>query len=134
MSIEKGKISSQQLLFFIASFVQGSLLLIDFTVGITEHQTWMVVLAGFAIIIPFFLCYVVLAKWFTGMNLVQINDIVYGRFLGKVISIYYIFFFLMTLSFNIRDVGELYITFLMPDTPFIFFSGSFYCNLCICCY
>jgi spore germination protein KB len=54
------------------------------------------------------------------MNLVQIHDMVYGRFLGKVLSIYYIFFFLMTLSFNIRDVGELYITFLMPDTPFIF--------------
>jgi len=54
------------------------------------------------------------------MNLVQINDMVYGRFLGKAISIYYIFFFMMTLSFNIRDVGELYITFLMPDTPFIF--------------
>jgi len=125
MSIEKGKISSLQLLFLIAGFVQGSGLLIDFTVGITEHQTWMVVLAGLAVTTPFFLSYVVLAKRFPGMNLVQINDMVYGRVLGKVISIYYIFFFLMTLSFNIRDVGELYITFLMPDTPFIFLLAVF---------
>ena len=121
MNIEKGKISGQQLLFLIAGFVHGSALLIDFTVGITEHQTWMVILAGLIITVPVILSYVVLAKRFPGMNLVQINDMVYGRFLGKVISIYYIFFFLMTLSFNIRDVGELYITFLMQDIPFIFF-------------
>jgi len=121
MSIEKGKISSQQLFFLIAGFVEASALLIDFTVGITEQQTWMVILAGLIITTPFVLSYVALAKSFPGMNLVQINDMVYGRFLGKVISLYYIFFFSMTLSFNIRDVGELYITFLMQDTPFIFF-------------
>jgi spore germination protein KB len=80
----------------------------------------MVILAGMAIAVPFILSYVALAKKFHGMNVIQINDMVYGRFLGKVLSIYYIFFILMTLSFNIRDVGELYITFLMPDTPFIF--------------
>jgi len=121
MSIEKGKISCQQLLFLFAGFIEGSALLIDFTVGITEHQTWMVILAGLIISTPVILSYAVLAKKFPGMNLVQINDMVYGRFLGKIISIYYIFFFSMTLSFNIRDVGELYITFLMQDTPFIFF-------------
>ena len=132
MSIEKGKISSQQLFFLIAGFVEASALLIDFTVGITEQQTWMVILAGLIITTPFVLSYVALAKSFPGMNLVQINDMVYGRFLGKVISLYYIFFFSMTLSFNIRDVGELYITFLMQDTPFIFFSDSFYRNVCIC--
>lgn len=120
MSIEKGKISNQQLLFLMAGFVQGSVLLIDFTVGITEHQTWMVILAGLAITAPVILSYVALSKRFPGMNIVQINDMIYGHFLGKVISIYYIFFFLMTLSFNIRDIGELYTNFLMQDTPFIF--------------
>ena len=125
MSIEKGKFSNQQLFFLIAGFVQGSVLLIDFTVGITEHQTWMVILAGLFITTPVILSYVVLAKRFPGMNLVQINDVVYGRFFGKVVSLYYIFFFLMTLSFNIRDVGELYTTFLMQDTPFIFLLAVF---------
>ncbi|NLF43005.1 MAG: spore gernimation protein, partial [Bacteroidales bacterium] len=67
MSVEKGKISSQQLLFLIAGFVQGSVLLTDFTAGITEHQTWMVILAGLAVSTPFFLSYVMLAKRFMGM-------------------------------------------------------------------
>ena len=131
MSVDKGKISERQLLFMFAGFVHGSALLIDFTVGITEHQTWMVILAGLAVTSPFILICAVLAKRFLGMNLVQINDIVYGRILGKVISVYYIFFFSMTLSFNIRDVGELYTTFLMPDTPFIFLLAFF---AAICAY
>ncbi|HHW48785.1 MAG TPA: endospore germination permease [Clostridiaceae bacterium] len=125
MNVEKGKICSSQLPFLIAGFVQGSALLIDFTVGITEHQTWMVILAGLIIATPVILSYVALIKRFPGMNVIQINNMVYGRFLGKAVSIYYIFFFLMTLSFNIRDVGELHVTFLMPDTPFIFFLAVF---------
>jgi len=125
MNIEKGKICSSQLPFLIAGFVQGSVLLTDFSVEITEHQTWMVILAGLIIAIPFILSYVALIKKFPGMNVIQINDVVYGPFLGKAISIYYIFFFLMTLSFNIRDVGELHVIFLMPDTPFIFFLAVF---------
>jgi spore germination protein KB len=120
MSIEKGKISSQQLLFLIAGFVQGSALLIDFAVGITEHQTWMVIIAGLIITAPVVLSYVLLSKMFPGMNLIQINDMVYGPFLGKAVSLYYIFFFMMTLSFNVRDVGELYMTFLVEDMPFVF--------------
>jgi len=125
MNIEKGKISSSQILFLLAGFVQGSVLLIDFTVGITQQQTWMVILAGLVITAPFILSYVALAKRFNGMNLVQINDMVYGRFLGKVLSAYYIFFLSMTLSFNILDIGELYVNFLMPDTPFIFLLAVF---------
>jgi spore germination protein KB len=125
MNVEKGKICSMQLFFLFAGFVQGSVLLVDFAIGISESQTWMVILIGLGLAIPFVLSYVALAKRFPGMNVVQINDAVYGRFLGKTLSLYYIFFFLMTLSFNIRDVGELYITFLMQDTSFIFLLVAF---------
>ena len=125
MSIEKGKISSSQLLFLVAGFVQGSVLLLDFTIGITERQTWFVTLASLVVTIPFVFFYAALAKRFPSMNVIQINDLVYGRFLGKVVSIYYIFFFIMTLSFNIRDVGDLYRTFLMPDTPHIIMLAVF---------
>ncbi len=125
MSIEKLKISGSQLLFSVAGFVQGSILLLDFTTGITKSQTWMVVLASLAITTPVILSYAALAKRFPMMNVIQINDLVYGRFLGKVISLYYILFFLMTLSFNIRGVSVLYKTFLMPDTPLIFLMAVF---------
>lgn len=125
MSIGKGKISGSQLLFLVAGFIQGAVLPISYVTEMTERQTWMAILTSMGLSAPFILSYVILMKRFPGMNIVQINEKVYGRFLGSIFSIYYIFFFLMTLSFNIRDVGNFYITFLMPDTPFIFFLVVF---------
>lgn len=121
MGIEKGKITGQQLMFLAAGFIQGSVLLILFTAGLTKHDTWLVVLSGLAVTVPFILSYAALAKRFPGMNLAQINDAVYGKIIGKTISLYYSFFFLMTLSLNIRDLGDFYTTFLMPETPLMFF-------------
>lgn len=119
MSIEKGRINGAQLLFLVAGFVQGSLLLISYAVNISQHQTWMIILAGFIGALPFIFSYTALGKLFPGMNLIQINKLVYGGFLGNIISLYYIFFLFVTLSLNIRDVGNFYTTFFMPDTPLI---------------
>jgi spore germination protein KB len=131
MSIEKGRISGMQLMFLAAGFIQGSVLLISFTVSLTGHDTWLVVLSGLAVFIPFAISYALLGKRFRGMNLVQINDIVYGKYLGKAISVYYIVFFMLTLSFNIRDLGDFYTTFLMTETPLIFFLAVF---VSVCAY
>ena len=73
MSVEKGKICDLELFFLMTAFVQGSLLLIDFTVSLTEHQTWMVILAGLAVSLPFVLSYAALSKRFPGMNVVARN-------------------------------------------------------------
>ena len=129
MSIEKGKITGTQLVFLTAGFIQGSILLLSYISGISESQTWMVILAAMVFIAPFVYSYAALSKKFPGMNLIQINDKIYGPFLGKAISLYFIFFFLMTLSFNIRDIGSFYTSYLMPDTPMIFFLAIFSATL-----
>lgn len=121
MSIEKGKITGLQLTFLVTGFVQGSILLVPFVSGMTKHDTWIAILSASAAIIPFGLCYAALSKRFPGINLVQINDIVYGRYIGKAISLLYIYYLLNILSFNIRNIGDMYTTFLMPETPTIFF-------------
>ncbi len=129
--MDKGKISGLQLMFLVAGFVQGSVLLISFTTSLTKHDTWLVVLSGFVLIVPVVLSYALLAKRFAGISLVRINDIVFGRYLGKAVSIYYILFFMLTLSFNFRDLGDFYTTFLMTDTPLIFFLIVF---ISVCAY
>lgn len=125
MNVEQGKISGTQLLFCIIGFVEGSVLLLNFAANITESQTWMVVLASIVAFLPVVYSYVALSKRFPGMNVIQINDKVYGPIIGKLISLYYILFMSLTLSFNIRDIGELYNTFIMPDAPLIFFITFF---------
>lgn len=115
------KISSMQLMFLVTAFVQGSILLTSFTVSLTKQDTWLVILFGLLLITPFVISYCFLSKRFKGLSLVQMNDMVYGKFFGKLISLYYIFFMLITMSFNLIDLGDFYATFLMTDTPRIFF-------------
>lgn len=119
MRIEKGVISSSQLMFLAAAFVQGSSLLIAFTHGITKQDTWLVVLSGFAVVLPFIWAYVSLAQKFPGKNMVQIMDIVYGSFLGKLISVLYISFPFQVMSLTLRFIGDFFLTFMYPKTPLI---------------
>jgi len=117
MKIEKGEISSSQLMSLTIGFLQGSHLLIAFTTGITKHDTWLAVLAALVISLPFVLIYITLAQKFPGKNLIQINDIIYGPYLGKLISALYICFFLLLGALNLRTVSNFFITYIMPETP-----------------
>lgn len=108
-------------MFMVTGLIQGSTLTLAYASGVVKHDTWLVILSGLAVTIPFALIYVSLAKRFPGMNLVQIHDVIYGRYIGKAISTLYFIYFLMVLSFNIRVLGDFYSTFFMPETPLIFF-------------
>jgi spore germination protein KB len=116
MNIEKGRISGIQFLSLITASIQGAILWISFTTNITKHDTWLVILAGLAVSIPFVLCYAALGTRFADQNLVQISEAILGPYLGKIIAILYICYFWLILSFNIEGFGEFLILF-MPDTP-----------------
>lgn len=117
MNIEKGKISAFQLFLLIIGFIEGSILLTSFASNLMKQNTWLVILSGLVVIIPFVYVFALLAKRFPGTNFAQINQMIYGRYLGTAISILYLGYFLLTLSFNIRDLGNFYTIFFMPDTP-----------------
>lgn len=121
MQIKDAKISNLQLMFLIVGFLQGSGLLISFIDHTTKHDTWLVIVSAFLTSIPFVLSYLALANAFPGCNLVEISDIIYGPYLGKLVSVLYIGFFLLSLSLNMRDMADFYIGFLMPETPMLFF-------------
>lgn len=121
MSVEKGKISNLQLMFLIIAFVQGSGLLLTFIDSITEHDAWIVIISAFLPSLVFIMAYIALAQMFPGSNLIEINDIIYGSYLGKFLSILYFGFFLILLSLNLRILADFYVDFIMPEMPMIFF-------------
>lgn len=131
MNIEKGEISSSQLIFLIVGFIEGSTFLVYFVSNLAKHDAWLTILSGLAIIVPFCYIYASLAKRFPGLNLARIHRIVYGRYLGTAISFFYLSYFLLILSLNIKDVGDFYINFFMRDTPIEVFSIIF---TCVCAY
>jgi spore germination protein KB len=125
----KEKISSSQLTILITGFILGSFLLVTFSVGITRHDTWIAVLLGCLASMGFAYLYLTLASWFPGRTLIEINDIIYGTILGKIISILYIWFFFSLSALNLRVMGEFFITFFLQGTPpvIIYIMITFIC-------
>lgn len=117
MRLEKGVISSSQLMFLVAGFIQGSVLLVAFVNVITKQYTWQVILSGLALSVPVVLSYIALAKKFPGKNLVQINTIIYGPYLSKLISVMYLWFFYTIAVFMLGYVGDTIKGYVMPETP-----------------
>lgn len=130
MKLENGEISNTQLMLLVLSFLQSMILTINFVYSITKYDTWIAVLVGFFIAILFTLLYLQIALKFPGKNLVQINDIVFGSYLGKVISASYIWFFFQYMIHYMYFFNSFWITYIMPETPraaflimFIFVCG-----------
>jgi spore germination protein KB len=94
---------------------------LSFIESIAKHDLWLTVLAGLGEAIIFVLIFTTLAKRFSGNSLIQINDIIYGSYIGKGISLLYLFYFLLLLVLNIRTVGDFFVTAIMPETPMVVF-------------
>ncbi len=118
--IEKGKISGSQLMFAIACFIQGSTLLTAFVMGITQQDTWIIVILGFFASLLLLTMYLALLKRYPGKNIMEINEEVFGPIAGKIISLFYVFFFMSLAALNTRDVGNFATGFMLTETPLIF--------------
>ncbi|MFZ5975666.1 MAG: GerAB/ArcD/ProY family transporter [Bacillota bacterium] len=119
MKTETEKISSSQLMFLIIGLLIGSSLLIAFMDGIAKQDAWLVIVAAFLASIPFVLSYVFLTKRFPGKSLIEINDIIFGPYLGKIVSILYVGYFLYLFLLNLRVLANFYVGFILTETPML---------------
>ncbi|MCM1565670.1 MAG: endospore germination permease [Dehalobacter sp.] len=117
MKIEKGEIASSQLMFLVAATVQCSALMVAFMTRFAKHDTSLIALISLAISILIALVYIILVQKFPGNNLIQINDIIYGTYLGKLVSAQYLLFFILLIPANFQYLGEFVLTYIMPETP-----------------
>lgn len=117
----KPLISNKQYVLLLIAFITGSVLLLSFMDNNLKQDAWSAVPAGFLLSLPFILCYIHLCKRFPGKNILQINDIVYGAVLGRVVSLFYVVYFFVLTSFNMRDMGEFYTGFILPGAPMLSF-------------
>lgn len=116
MNENNEKIGSLQWMLLIFGFVNGSVLLLSLIDAQMKHDTWLVVLGGYGLSIPFVLSYVFLSKRFPGKNLIEIHDAVYGKILGSLISAGYAGFFILLFSYNYMQIVEFYSGFVFPET------------------
>lgn len=122
MKTEGERISSIQLIFLIIGLIECETLTAAFISGITKQNTWIVWLIGFVIILFMLFIYTSLNTKFPRKNLVEINDLVYGCFLGKIVSTLYIFYFLYIVSANFRFIADFFSTYLFPEVDITVFA------------
>lgn len=117
MASDTDRISPLQFMFTIALFIQSSSMLSSFFVPITQQASWLSVALGLVVSIPLFLIFYGLMKDYPNKNLIEINEIVFGRVGGVLMSIINIWYFTTLTTYNLRDIGQFVKQTVMVDTP-----------------
>ena len=125
MSEDKNTISSTQFTFAVACFIQSATLLTPLTAGIVHHDTWLVAIFAAICYIPIAAILLFLIRRFPDKDLYDINEFVFGKIGGKIVSALYFFFFFLLTTLNIRDGGSFIQQTIMNKTPVIMLLVSF---------
>lgn len=124
-SLDKGRITSKQLMYTVATYIFGGTLYMSFAISLTKQDTWLAVIMGFTLSIFFAWIIISLLKQFPGKTIIQINDIVFGKIVGKAMSALYLFYFLINPSWDIREIGNFITYYIMPETPIVIIISLF---------
>jgi len=131
MKLENGHISEHSLMFGVFCFLQGSMLRTAFIVGVTKNDSWAMALTGLVFSLLLVAVYAALLRRYRQKNLFEINELIFGPVLGKVLSVLYLFFFLTLAALNTRDLGNFAEGSVMQGTPLAAFILLF---LMVCVY
>ncbi|MDD4297535.1 MAG: endospore germination permease [Ruminiclostridium sp.] len=119
MKLENQRISSNQLFYLVFAFLLGSTVM--FLPGaMAGSNAWMAMLLGTLEGFIFLAIYNSLAGQHPGKNLIQINILVFGPFLGKALSWLYMTYFLY-ISAQILRTFAAFFAIKMTSTPLIVF-------------
>lgn len=117
MNQQKGSFSAIEFTLAVFCFVHGTVLRSGYIISITRQDSWITaIFAFFASLIPVAI-YGALMKKYPGRSLAEINELVFGRIVGKIFTGLYFFFFLSLTALNTRDAGNFVTGYTMPETP-----------------
>lgn len=117
MKIDKSQISGTQFMFTLTFFLQSSALLTSFLAGVTKQDSWLAVLFGIVVCLPLVWLYSRIMALFPDKNYLQILEEVYGKVAGKILGVFYFWFFITLTALNLSDLGDFAKISVMPNTP-----------------
>jgi len=121
------RISTHQFMTLGAAVLLGTSFLPVATLvtGVGGRDGWMSVLPGFAVGIPYGLMVLSLLAQYPRKNLLQISEILFGKWIGKIIGVLYILIAGYYGGMLLAIVGDIYVSSIMPLTPlWIFYLGG----------
>jgi len=121
------RISTHQFMTLGAAVLMGGTFLpIASTVtGIGGRDGWMCVIPGFSMGIPYGLMVLSLVEHYPGKNLLQVSEILLGKWIGKILGFIYIVISGYYGGLVLGEVGDMYQVSAMPLVPItIFYLGA----------
>ena len=116
MSLETGRISRFQLIMLMVGFIFGTSIIVS-PARPAGHDAWIACLIGIieALLLVWVFC--ALANQFKDKTLVEINELVYGRILGKGISLLFIWYLFHLGALMLAVFSRFFVTQIYPATP-----------------
>ena len=116
MFLEKGKISNFQLSVLIVGFVFGSSVIIA-PGGGAGHDAWIACALGLMEGLLIAWIFTALAKQFKDKTIVEIHSLVYGKILGKCISVLFIWYLFHLGAMVLNNYVRFFKLEIYPNTP-----------------
>lgn len=118
--IEKGKISVRQFMILVLFYTIGTTILVipSILASNAKQDVWIAGFIGLGfglLVIPL---YFSIASKYPGKNFAEILELTLGKWIGKVVSVFYLVTFVFLLCvFVLRDIGDFMVTVMMVETP-----------------
>lgn len=116
--MERGKISKRQLFTLMLLFEMGSSIVVNLGMQ-AKQDAWLAILLGTGAGICLFLIYDYLCHQYDERPLTQYVRIIFGKYIGSVLALLYIFYFLYLAARVLRDFGELLLSSTLEATPML---------------
>jgi len=114
--VEKIKINGSQLFTLMMLFEFGTAFLLPIAIE-AKQDAWLSIMFGMVGGFLLFLVYYQLYRYYPDLLLVELTQKIMGKWIGRLISFLYIFYFANLAARVIRDFGDMLLTFAYPDTP-----------------
>jgi spore germination protein KB len=118
--MDNGKISARQLTIMMMLYFIGSAIIVIPSSLASQAKTdaWISSLLSPAIGLLLLLIVIRLSKRFPGLALTEIAEIILGKWLGKIVSFFFLATFPYLITFyTLRDIGDFLTMQIMPETP-----------------
>lgn len=128
------KINARQFAIFVILYSIGTTLLLvpGSLAQEVKQDAWIAALVGTGVGLLLVVLYNAVGRMFPTMTIIEMNEVLLGSWIGKAVSLTFVFFSLLSTTELLLYVGTFMTTQVMPDTPIeaihVIFSCFFILN------
>ncbi|MBS4211440.1 MULTISPECIES: GerAB/ArcD/ProY family transporter [Neobacillus] len=116
--MENAKIKASQMFVLVVLFEMGSSILVGLG-GSARQDAWISILLGLAGGILVFFIYYRLFKYYPELPLTSYLQKITGKWIGRILALFYVVYFMYVATRVLRDFGELLTTTIYTATPLV---------------